>query len=170
LGPLKRTAYLHKTGARSSEIWILSVQIKKKFVDSLRIEELWYGHDWKAFVWHCRKTEIPPASYNRPWKGDAAAELINGHICRNTSKLIANIKAENVQTGITDANVLTIDNDHFKSTQWYFVGLEVMARFNVEAKGKIHIEFSPPENSETSTHAPLDTTASKLTSGTKQQE
>lgn len=44
-----------------------------------------------------------------------------------------------------------------------------MARFDVEAKGKIHIEIRPPEKSETSTDAPLDTTASKTTSGTEQQ-
>ncbi|KAL8893219.1 MAG: hypothetical protein Q9192_005480 [Flavoplaca navasiana] len=162
LEPATAEEYVKFARTRSpySEIWFLSVQIKKTFVDSLRIEELWYGHDWKAFVWHCRKTKIPPASYDRLWKGDAAVELIKGHICRNTSHLITNIKAENVQTGITEANVMTINNDS-KSTQWCFIGLELMARFDAEAKGKIHIEIRAPENSETTTDAPLDPTASK---------
>ncbi|KAI4252010.1 MAG: hypothetical protein L6R42_008152 [Xanthoria sp. 1 TBL-2021] len=129
-----------------SEIWLLQVQVKKTFVDSLRSKDLWYSNEWKEFVWHCRKGLQPPPRYDDFWKTNGA-ELIKGHVCQNSSRIITNIKKEDVQTAISEANVLS-PNNQFKATQWCFLGIEVMSRFDAEVKGKIHVEIRPPPDSE----------------------
>ncbi|KAL8854171.1 MAG: hypothetical protein Q9221_001094 [Calogaya cf. arnoldii] len=151
--------YCNYAGERCSysEIWLISVQLRKTYVDSLRTKSLWYGHDWKEFVWCCRKTRIPPPRYDDFYKGDEKAQLIKGHVCKNGSNLIMNIKAEDVQTRITPDNVMTIPGSDIKSTQWYFIGLETMAQFDEEAKGRFHIDIRPPPDS----RAPTDPSSSK---------
>lgn len=116
---------------------------RKSFVDSLRSEELWFGHDWKEFVWYSRKGRQPPARYDEFWK-PSGAELIKGHLYKNSSRIITNIEQADVQTALAESNVRTIRNQSFKSTQWCLLGIDVMIRFGAEIRGKIHVDITPP--------------------------
>lgn len=34
-----------------SDIWMIRVEVKKSFINSLRSKELWFSRDWKEYVW-----------------------------------------------------------------------------------------------------------------------
>ncbi|KAL8715424.1 MAG: hypothetical protein Q9220_000758 [cf. Caloplaca sp. 1 TL-2023] len=127
----------------SSETWMVRIELPRTFVDALASKSLFYGHDWKEFVWCSRKglASVPP-KYNDYWKPDGA-DLIKGHICCRAPAIVPKIKMENVQTQITENDVMALE-DGRKSTQWAFLDLEVIARVNDEMKGKIHIEVFDP--------------------------
>ena len=128
-----------------SEIWMIQVQVKKTFINAIRSKDLWYGRDWKEFVWYSRKKLEPPTKYDEYWK-PGGADLIRGHICKSDSHVITNIKKQDVQGRMSENNVM-VNPDGRKASQWAFAQYDSISRFAREIKGKIHVEITPPLNS-----------------------
>jgi hypothetical protein len=40
---------------RICEILIIRIQVSKKFTEKLKQAELWYSHNWKEYVWYCKR-------------------------------------------------------------------------------------------------------------------
>ncbi|KAI4182658.1 MAG: hypothetical protein L6R41_005842 [Letrouitia leprolyta] len=144
--PERETAnQYHKYAANRcaySEIWMLRIQVAKSFVDTLNVKNLWYGHEWKEFVWYSRKKLEPPAKYSGYWRPEGA-DVIVGHVCKSDSHVITKIKKADVQAKMTEGNLMT-NPDHRKATQWAFIQYDSAARLAREIKGKIHIEITTP--------------------------
>ncbi|KAL9596089.1 MAG: hypothetical protein Q9219_006037 [cf. Caloplaca sp. 3 TL-2023] len=119
-----------------SEIWLIQAQVSKSFIQSLRSKDIGDGPDWKLLVWSCKKGVEPPERLRD-------FELLKGHICGTATSTIRRIKGPDVQTAITEADLLYMETGR-KATQWAFVGADVMRRFDVEVKGKVHVEITPP--------------------------
>jgi hypothetical protein len=122
-----------------SDTWVIQIQISKVFVNSLRQQDLWYSKDWKEYVWYCRKKWRPPEKFNSYWQA-GGADLIKGHICTGVHSLITRIKKEEVQTKVTEDNVLRTSSG--RATQWVFMQDDSMKRLGAEIRGKIHIEIT----------------------------
>lgn len=125
-----------------SEIWMITVQVQKSFIDSLISSELWYGHDWKEFVWYCRKKQLPPAKYEQ-YCNPGSIDIIKGHVCQLKDRYITTVSSNQVQTFINEGCVMNMPNGR-KSTQWAFVQDNSSARFAQEIRGKIHIDITSP--------------------------
>lgn len=122
-----------------SDTWVIRIQILMTFINSLRQSNLWFSKDWKEYVWHCKKKLPPPAKYDLYCQGD----LIKGHICTGVQSSVARIKKEEVQTRMTEENVLTTACG--KATQWAFIRYDSAMRLGMEIRGKIHIEIIAAE-------------------------
>jgi hypothetical protein len=125
-----------------SDTWVIRIQIPKTFIDSLRQQDLWYSKDWKEYVWYCRKKVEPPEKFNSYWQA-GGADLIKGHIYTGVHSSITRIKKEEVQTKITEDNVLPISSG--RATQWVFMQYDSIKRLGAEIRGKIHIEITSAE-------------------------
>ena len=125
-----------------SEIWMITVQVRKSFIDSLKSVELWYGHDWKEFVWYCRKKQFPPAKYEQ-YCNPGSIDIIKGHVCLLKDRYITTVPNNQFQTFINEGCVMNMPNGR-KSTQWAFVQDDSSARFGLEIRGKIHIDITSP--------------------------
>lgn len=78
-----------------AETWIVSIQVPKAFVATLRNVLLWYSADWKEYVWLCRKKAAQlPGKFDELSK----AQVVYGHVCRKLPQMMARIKPENIQT------------------------------------------------------------------------
>jgi hypothetical protein len=122
-----------------SDILVIRIQIPKTFIDSLRQQDLWYSKDWKEYVWHCRKKIRPPEKFNSYWQA-GGVDMIKAHICTGVHSSITRIKKEEVQTKITEDNVLRIS--YGRATQWVFMQDDSIERLGAEIRGKIHIEVT----------------------------
>jgi hypothetical protein len=144
--PEAETAEMYRAWAARrcpwSDTWVLRIQIPKTFIDSLRQQDLWYSKDWKEYVWYCRKKIRPPEKFNSYWQA-GEVELIKGHICSTFHSSITRIKKDEVQTKITEDNVLLIGSD--RATQWAFMQDDSIERLGAEIRGKIHIEITSAE-------------------------
>jgi hypothetical protein len=125
-----------------SDTWVIQIQIPKTFIDSLRQQDLWYSKDWNEYLWYCRKKSRPPEKFNSYWQA-GGVELIKGHICSTFHSSITRIRKEEVQTKITEANVLLIGSG--RATQWVFMQDDSIERLGAEIRGKIHIEITSAE-------------------------
>jgi hypothetical protein len=125
-----------------ADTWVIRIQIPKTFIDSLRQQDLWYSRDWKEYFWYCRKKIRPPEKFNSYWQA-GGADLIKGHICTGVHSSITRIKKEEVQTRITEDNVLLIRSG--RATQWVFMQDDSIERLGAEIRGKIHIEITSAE-------------------------
>ncbi|KAF3766123.1 hypothetical protein M406DRAFT_351339 [Cryphonectria parasitica EP155] len=130
-----------------SETWIIRIQVPKTFIASLRMEYLWYGADWKNYVWHCKQKFIPPQRFDRLWQN---TDLIKGHICSALPSKIERISREDIQDSMTPDSVLKLPNSRQKCTQWAFMHVSVAMRLAEEIQGKVQIEITPPKWEETS--------------------
>jgi hypothetical protein len=124
-----------------TDTWVIRIQVPKTFIDSLRRQDLWYSKDWKEYVWYCRKKIRPPEKFNSYWQA-GGAELIKGHISTFPSP-ITRIRKEEMQTKITEANVLLIGSG--RATQWAFMQYDGIERLGAEIRGKVHIEITSAE-------------------------
>lgn len=125
-----------------SEIWLIQCQVRTSYVESLRSKELWFGCNWKEFVWYCRKGADPPSRYRDFCQPNV--DLVKGHVFKNSSSVIVTrIKRENVQDSINESN-LVVNPDGRKATQWAILNRASMRRFDEEIKGKIHVEVLQP--------------------------
>ena len=84
----------------------------------------------------------PPEKFNSYWQA-GGADLIKGHICTGVQSSITRIKKEEVQTKITEDNVLLIGSG--KATQWASMQDDSIERLGAEIRGKIHIEITSAE-------------------------
>lgn len=123
-----------------SETWLIRIQIPETFFSGLRIADLYYGRDWKEFVWYCKKQRVPPEKFNRYWRNPGGVDLIKGHICTGVTTKIARIKQEDVQTTISDSNVLKLRDGRTKAKQWVFPQIDSVERLAMVVRGKMHID------------------------------
>ncbi|KAI4097851.1 MAG: hypothetical protein LQ344_000123 [Seirophora lacunosa] len=121
-----------------SELWMIRVQVAKTFVDSLSTQEVWYGADWKEFVWSSRKRLNTAHKFSHL----ESSGLVKGDVCTKMSQYIMRIEAQQVQTSMNEGNLLF--NDGVKATQWAIKGADKQKSFNQEIRGKIHIIITPP--------------------------
>lgn len=96
--PEEATAELYRGYAERrdayAETWIISIQVPKSFMATLRKMSLWYSADWKEYVWLCRrKAPQLPSQFDKL----SNAQVIEGHICCKLSQILARIKPENFQ-------------------------------------------------------------------------
>jgi len=122
-----------------SETWIIRILVPHTFLETLRKEHLYYGRDWKEFVWLSRKN-IP--DFPSKFSNLTSAELIIGHISKSLDNMIRRIKQSDVQEKINEGHVMTITGG--KSTQWAFTKEDAANRLGREIKGKIHIDVYAP--------------------------
>ncbi|PSR84014.1 hypothetical protein BD289DRAFT_500493 [Coniella lustricola] len=133
--------YAHRRN-NYAETWIISIQVPNTFLRSLRKEDLWYGSDWKQYVYLCRREtphlDIPPR-FNKLY----SAEVMEGHICSRLPHLIYKIKQENVQSTISEEFLLHCEGKNGqvkKTTQWAFLGGDVVVHLSNAVQGKLHID------------------------------
>ena len=122
-----------------SDTWVIRIQIPEIFINGLRQQDLWYSQNWKEYVWYCKKRMRPPPKYDLYWKA-GGADLIKGHICTGFSASVTRIKKDEVQTKMSEENLLTIGSS--KATQWVFMQDDSVERLGREIRGKIHIEIT----------------------------
>jgi hypothetical protein len=146
--PEAETAEMYRAWAARrcpwSDTWVIRIQIPKTFINSLRQQDLWYSRDWKEYVWYCRKKMRPPEKFNSYWQA-GGVDLIKGHVCTGVHSSITRIKKEEVQTKITEDNVLLISSGG--ATQWAFTRYDIIERLGAEIHGKMsrsrHIGIPP---------------------------
>lgn len=142
--PEEATAELYRGYAERrdayAETWIVSIQVPKSFISSLRKMSLWYSADWKEYVWLCkRRTPQLPSKFDAL----SNAQVIEGHICRKLPQMIARIKPEDVQTTINEDFCLFYEGRNgqtTKCTQWVFIGNDTMVQLSIVVRGKVHID------------------------------
>ncbi|KAE8863791.1 hypothetical protein PTNB73_06998 [Pyrenophora teres f. teres] len=141
--PERDTAELYRQWAEErcqySESWIIRVQLFNTFTETLSREDLWFGPDFREYVWRCRKGLPVPSKPS--FEKYTAADLLVGHVTRQPQ--LARMKPENVQTNFIEDMLVRINGGSTKSTQWalrYRTG----ERLAEEIKGKIYIEIFAP--------------------------
>lgn len=142
--PEEATAELYRGYAERrdvlAETWIISIQVPKSVMETLRKMSLWYSADWKEYVWLCRRKALQlPSKFDEL----SNAQVIEGHICRKLPQIIARIKPENVQTTINEDFCLFYkgqDGKMVKCTQLVFIGDDTMVQLSKAVRGKVHID------------------------------
>lgn len=81
----------------------------------------------------------PPAKYDSYWQ-DGGADLMKGHICMCLQASVTRIKNEEVQTKMSEGNVLTTGSG--KATQWGFMQRNSSECPQKEMSGKHQIEIT----------------------------
>lgn len=115
---------------------IIHIQIPRSFIDSLRMEDLWYSNNWKEYIWNSRRQATPPQKFDHLWK-PGQADIVRGPICSTLSTQIVRISRENIQDRITEDNVMRLPSGR-KAIQWVFVQRDVIDRLAEQVRGKMH--------------------------------
>ncbi|KAL8736510.1 MAG: hypothetical protein Q9166_000302 [cf. Caloplaca sp. 2 TL-2023] len=138
--PDRSTAKQYYNYARArcpfTEVWMLQVQVSKAFLGNLKIKELWYGPEWKDFVWNSKKPRNRLPEY-------ADIVLIKGHISKGNDIDIRQIDKEDVRASMNEKNAM-VNPDGRRASQWVFLREGLFDRFDDEIKGKLHIEIAAP--------------------------
>lgn len=137
--PEKETAeYYRKYAAIRSphaDTCIIHIQLSRSFMNNLHQEELWYSRDWKEYIWTCRKMRKPSSNFNRFFQH---ADVVKGHIYSTTSRQVTHLKEEEVQTHLSENNVMQLDSGR-KATEWVFYHHHnTISRLAEEIRGKTH--------------------------------
>ncbi|CAG7995905.1 unnamed protein product [Penicillium salamii] len=114
---------------------IIHIQIPRPFIDSLRMENLWYSPNWKEYVWTCRRQAPPHSKFDHLQPGQA--DIVRGPICSTLSTQLVRIRREDVQSHITEDNVMRLRSGR-KASQWVFVHRDVIGRLAQQIRGKMH--------------------------------
>jgi hypothetical protein len=154
--PEEATAEMYRKWAAArcayAPSWLISIQVPNSFLNGLRTSQLWYSPDWKEYIWYCKgglSKGFPPDKFDHLWK-PGKAQLVKGHICGGPPQRIPRIKKENVQTSISDADVMRVQDadgadTHDKATQWVMMHQSDADPMGNLCKGKIHIAHHPAE-------------------------
>ncbi|KAF7937422.1 uncharacterized protein EAE98_001736 [Botrytis deweyae] len=120
------------------ETWIMQIQVPETFLQSVKIERLWYGYDWKQYLWYCKKMT---RNSNLPdnLRKYATADVMEGHICKRHPSIVPKILKQDVQQKLTEDDCLVIGNGR-KSTQTVFMNWEVVDRLEPLIRGNMYIE------------------------------
>ncbi|THV52902.1 hypothetical protein BGAL_0065g00310 [Botrytis galanthina] len=120
------------------ETWIMQIQVPETFLQSVNIERLWYGYDWKQYLWYC-KTMTPNSKLPENLRKYATADVMEGHICKRHPSTVPKILKQNVQQKLTEDDCLVLGNGR-KSTQTVFMNWEVVDKLEPLIRGKMYIE------------------------------
>ncbi|KAJ9266437.1 hypothetical protein DTO212C5_6360 [Paecilomyces variotii] len=140
--PEKETAEEYrKYAARrcpTSETCIIRIQVPWSFIHRLRREVIWYSPEWKEYIWTCRKSVPPHREFNRILRAD----LVISHICSRLNGPIMRIPWQDVQTCITEDDVMRLPSGR-KATQWMFAQHDTSTTEELakEIRGKIHFDI-----------------------------
>jgi hypothetical protein len=144
--PQKETAYKYRQYAANrspyAETLVIEIQIPNEFLEPLHREILWFSPDWKEFVWLSKKKisiKKQPAKFDGFNKD---ADLIIGPICSSIPSAITMLEADEVQTAITEEDVMRISTG--KASQWVFMKEDIIDRLAEILRGKMHIELYFP--------------------------
>lgn len=119
---------------------LLRICIPNDLLTSLRTEELWYGDDWKQFLWHC-KTKSPLPEHLQYLE---RADLVKGHICTKFPSEIARLKIGNVAAEIRESDVFVLLNGE-EAVQWCFREEKFRDITRGESgRGTVHVEVFEP--------------------------
>jgi hypothetical protein len=136
LTPQRHTAELYRQyislRCPYSSTFLLSFSIPNHFLSSLRMEEVYFSHTWKEFIWYS-KTKTPLPSHLQ-YLGEA--ELVKGFIC--TKLDIARLEFAELEDGIGVRNVLVTEGGE-KGIQWCFSEEKVR-----EVIKKVHVNVFGP--------------------------
>ncbi|KAF5875943.1 uncharacterized protein Bfra_002339 [Botrytis fragariae] len=120
------------------ETWIMQIQVPETFLQSVKIERLWYGYDWKQYLWYCKKmtrnSDLPENLHKY-----ATADVMEGHICKRHPSIVPKILKQDVQRKLTEDDCLVFGNGR-NSTQTVFMNWEVVDRLEPLIRGNMYIE------------------------------
>ncbi|KAM0158428.1 hypothetical protein ACHAPG_004106 [Botrytis cinerea] len=120
------------------ETWIIQIQVPEKFLQSVKIERLWYGYDWKQYLRYCKKmtrnSDLP-----ENLRKYATADVMEGHICKRHTSIVPKILKQDVQQKLTENDCLLLDNGK-KSVQMVFMNWEVADKLEPLIRGNLYIE------------------------------
>jgi len=122
-----------------AEMLLIRMQVPDNFLEPFKTEDLYWGADWREYVWRCRHGERL-AKFRHLWND---ADLIKGHILRLAYKRVDEIKEGNIQTDILYEHVMAIPHTGRKSTQWAFMKEDIVDRLAEAIEGKMHITVKP---------------------------
>ena len=83
--------------------------------------------------------------YLRYWLGWLGTHH-KGHIYMDKFHFITHVKRQIVQRSIDEGKVM-VPTDGRKETQWCFLSIENMIRFDTGIRGNTNVEVTPPEES-----------------------
>ncbi|KAF2226652.1 hypothetical protein BDZ85DRAFT_52838 [Elsinoe ampelina] len=131
--------------ATDSETWLIKIQVPQAFIDTLNMHGLYFGNDWKEFVWTCRGMKIIPANLAWLLNGDG----IEGHTCHRRTDALTAIPRQDIQRTMTrDDFVMSALNGGAR--QWVLTNIQQHAEaMGVAIRGKIHIDVFGPRRSPT---------------------
>ena len=129
----------------NSETWLIRIQVPKTFLNSLSTRSLWYGPEWREYVWHCRTRTPPPSKYDSLWKtGPGSAQIIRGAICSAVSRKVMKAKKDQIHELMTEHEVVMKCGTQ-NAKQVAFMQVDAATSLGEVAKGKVHIEVLPPK-------------------------
>ncbi|KAH8722390.1 hypothetical protein GQ44DRAFT_829080 [Phaeosphaeriaceae sp. PMI808] len=133
----------------NSETWLIRLQVPKKFLNNLKIQHLWYGPDWREYVWHCRTGARPPSKYDLFWQtGLGDVQVIQGAICSAVSRKVQKTAKDKIHELMTQQEVVMKCGNQ-NASQVAFLQPDVVENLGVIIQGKIHIEvFAPAMDAE----------------------
>ncbi|TEY36143.1 hypothetical protein BOTCAL_0566g00060 [Botryotinia calthae] len=138
----KETAEKYREWAASYDIhgetWIMQIQVPETFLQSVKIEGLWYGYDWKQYLWYCKKmtrnSDLP-----ENLRKYATADVMEGHICKRHPSIVPKISRQDVQQKLAESDCLLLGNGR-KSIQTVFMNWEVADRLEPLIGGNLYVE------------------------------
>ncbi|CAG7975370.1 unnamed protein product [Penicillium olsonii] len=135
---LKSTANLQKGEAlqAAADTCIIHIQVPRPFINNLRMENLGYSPNWKEYIWTCRRQATPHPRFDHLWRS-GQADIVRGPICSTLSTQLVRIRTENIQSHITEDNVMQLLSGR-KATQWVFVQRDGVDRLAEHIRGKMH--------------------------------
>jgi hypothetical protein len=129
----------------NSETWLIRIQVPKTFLNSMSTRSLWYGPEWREYVWHCRTRTPPSSKYDSLWKtGPGSAQVIRGAICSAASRKVMKIKRDQIHELMTEQEVVMKCGTQ-DAKQVVFMQVDAATSLGEEANGKVHIEVFPLE-------------------------
>ena len=64
-----------------SELWFLQIQLSPAFVETIKLQDIWYSPNWKELVWYRRKSRPPPEKFPHFWDYNHT-DIVRGHVCK----------------------------------------------------------------------------------------
>lgn len=125
-----------------SSTYLLSINIPNALLASFQTEELWYGDDWKQFIWHCKTKSPVPEHLGCLGRAD----LVRGHICTKPPSQIAKLKLQDLEADVSESDIFVLASGE-KGIQWSFKEDRFRGLMEgLRESDKMHIEgFGPLE-------------------------
>ncbi|KAJ5427387.1 hypothetical protein N7465_002457 [Penicillium sp. CMV-2018d] len=120
----------------TADTCIMHIQVPQSFINNLRWEDLWYSPSWKEYIWTYRKEQMPDPKFDSLWK-PGQADVVRGPIFSTISGQIVRIRKENVQSHISEDNVMRLPSGK-KACQWVFIQDDTINRLAEQIRGKMH--------------------------------
>ncbi|KAH7128456.1 hypothetical protein B0J11DRAFT_271760 [Dendryphion nanum] len=143
IGTAEQYRLFAATRNKTAETWIIQIQIPETFMNSLKVKSLWFGHDFKKFVWfnRLRKMKNYPAQFEE-LLDPAKTDIIRGYCSTGVDKKYSKMSPHEVQERFTEENLIWTAGR--KAEQVCFTHRGVANALALQVTGKTHIEIHPP--------------------------